>query len=158
MAEKLKRSWRRWASPTVKMLVIIVLIGVAWSVFSPGCGGGSGSKLMRVESDYQILNQLLKQFHDAHSRYPTEEEGLRIFVEKPDDAHALPNWQKWMDALPLDPWGQPYRYTVDFTVSDGSKISRTKGEAYRLISAGADGVLGSPDDLTEDHDIHGAVE
>ena len=40
-------------------------------------------------------------------------------------------------AVPRDPWGNPYHYEVP---SDGRAI-------YRLSSAGADGVLGSGDDL-----------
>ena len=47
------------------------------------------------------------------SRWPTEQEGLALLTTKPANADAARGWAgPYLDeAVPLDPWGQPYQYS-----------------------------------------------
>jgi general secretion pathway protein G len=47
------------------------------------------------------------------SRWPTEQEGLALLTTRPANAEAVPGWAgPYLDeAVPQDPWGQPYQYS-----------------------------------------------
>lgn len=60
-------------------------------------------------SDIRLLNSTLVDFFMASNVYPTTDEGLEALILKPDSSQYK-NWIKRMDKLPIDPWGQPYRY------------------------------------------------
>ena len=45
-------------------------------------------------------------------RYPTTEQGLQALVTKPATAPIPENWKGngYLEKLPKDPWGEPYKY------------------------------------------------
>lgn len=71
-------------------------------------------------------------------RYPTTEEGLQALITPPAS-----NADKWRGPyleggkIPLDPWGNPYKYRYPST---------KKSEGYDVFSLGPDGVE-SDDDI-----------
>ncbi|WP_194869530.1 type II secretion system protein GspG [Myxococcus sp. AB025B] len=77
-----------------------------------------GPRRERAALDLRSIQGALLLHQDAQGRLPTETEGLRLLVE-----------HQSLQALPMDPWHNPYEYTV----RDGQ---------VRLRSLGADGDLG----------------
>jgi general secretion pathway protein G len=69
--------------------------------------------------------------------YPTTEQGLKSLVEKPDSKPKPKKWKKYLDIIPMDPWGNDYVYIQPGTHKD-----------FDLYSWGPDGVEGNEDDIT----------
>jgi type II secretion system protein G len=91
----------------------------------------------------------LEAFRVMMGRYPTQGEGLRAFVERPDTPDLNPErWKVQFRRLPLDPWGNEF---VDLAPS-------AEGRAPRVYSRGRDGVSHSngsdPDDINSWSEAH----
>ena len=67
-------------------------------------------------------------------RYPSAIEGLSLLNQAPRDERIAGKWKgPYLDeALPPDPWGQPYQYAVP----------GANGQPFALYSFGADGKRG----------------
>jgi len=62
----------------------------------------------RVATDIRAIENSLKFYKLDTFSYPNQAQGLQALVEEPSDAR---NWRgPYLDALPLDPWEQEYRY------------------------------------------------
>ena len=75
----------------------------------------------------------------SRTGYPTNEQGLEALVNKPTSAPVPKRWIQAFPRLPLDPWGQAYKY------KRGPQGTRNKD--YDLWSIGPDGVDGTEDDI-----------
>src|SRR6185436_19206485 len=84
------------------------------------------------------LKQALSTFEIDNSRFPTSSEGLDALVNCPPDLASLMTWNRQLDSVPIDKWGTPYQYTGPNSAPDGE---------FQIISAGADKVFGTDDDL-----------
>lgn len=82
----------------------------------------------------QKLKEALDLFRIKYGRYPTDIEGLAALSCPPNGKAPL------LDAVPDDPWGHPYIYTID-------PGREGKGPSVRLASRGRDGILGTEDDI-----------
>lgn len=106
---------------------------VAW-------GGVASAHVARVGVDFLALGSALKTFRIEAGRYPTQEEGLKALLERPDTYPADRRWQQVMKKLPADPWGNPFHYIA----------SRSPDGEFGLYSTGADGVSHSHGDDPDD--------
>lgn len=88
------------------------------------------SVISRPVSDFTMWGAVLKQYKINNGMYPTQEQGLKALVEKPENFPPDKQWTQLADAIPLDPWGKPYQYIAPTTA---------EGE-YGLYSFGRDGV------------------
>lgn len=62
-----------------------------------------------AQNDVDTINLALRLYKLDHGAYPTQKQGLRALVKKSaprEDGTREP----YLDALPKDPWGRPYRY------------------------------------------------
>ncbi len=81
------------------------------------------------------LAAALERYKLDNHFYPTTEQGLRALIAMPTSGRTPRNWNSTgylpTDAVPLDPWGAPYRYE-----------SREEGRYFTLQTYGADGKPG----------------
>lgn len=95
------------------------------------------ARLTVALTDLATLKSVLDAFAADTGRYPTSAESLDALITRPS---ALPadRWKgPYMQRLPSDPWAHPYHYT-----------SPAGARPFDLRSAGPDGTLSTPDDLT----------
>lgn len=91
-----------------------------------------------VKSQLEGFKTALDAFEVDMGRYPTRAEGLTVLVTSPIGS-AASNWRgPYLDRVPIDPWGTPYRYL------GGGKDHLIPGY---ITSAGPDGLFDTPDDL-----------
>lgn len=107
----------------VELMVVIVIIGllsgvVTMSVRSYLIRGKQSVARMEMAK----ITQAIDTFYGQFDRYPSNDEGLAVLVQKSD---AFPDGL--LNKLPVDPWGHAYEYVYP---------GRTA--PYELISYGAD--------------------
>lgn len=100
----------------------------------------SRDTLDQVAQNMSSLSETLERYYKRHGAYPSTAQGLSALVEKPTARPVPGNYPEggYLDALPQDPWQQPYRY-------EGPRWAGVKSP-YRLWSEGADQAPGGEGD------------
>jgi len=83
----------------------------------------------------QFRGATLKFYTDI-GRYPSEKEGLDVLIQRPADEASAKVWDgPYLDAeaIPADPWGNPYVYRAR---------EDDETEPFEIISFGRDGKKG----------------
>lgn len=118
----------------IEIMVVLVIIGLLASIVGPRViGQAEEARKKKVQADFSNFATALKLYKLDNFVYPSTEQGLEALVTKTDIPPEPKNFKQggYMEKLPLDPWGNPYRY-----LSPGDN-----GE-YDIYTYGADGVAG----------------
>lgn len=119
----------------LELLVVIAIIGMLAAYVGPRYFSQLGkSETTVAKAQIEALGSALDQYRLDIGHYPTADQGLAALTSHPG------NEKKWngpylSKALPLDPWGNPYRY----------RTPGTKGD-YEILSHGKDGAPGGSGD------------
>lgn len=118
----------------IEVMVVVVILGVLAALIVPSVmSRPEEARVVAAKQDIATIVQALKLYRLDNQRYPTTEQGLQALVAAPTLPPAAPNWKTggYLERLPKDPWGHPYRY-----LSPG-----VHGE-IDVFSYGADGAQG----------------
>jgi general secretion pathway protein G len=116
----------------IELMVVLVIIGLLAALIVPNVlDRADDARLTAARTDVSNIMQSLKLYRLDNQRYPTGEQGLQALVTKPTTTPVPANWRPYLEKLPQDPWGQPYKY-----LNPG-----LKGEVD-VFSLGADGKEG----------------
>jgi len=110
---KVARPWRslQRGFTLIELMVVLVIIGVLAALIVPNVlDRADDARVTAARTDVNNLMQALKLYRLDNQRYPTGEQGLNALVNKPTAGPAAPNWRRYLDKLPADPWGRPYQY------------------------------------------------
>ncbi len=124
-------------------LIEIVITLTIISILAAGSiyllkGQVDSAKETRIDSDLSAIGIALQSYESRALRMPTTEQGLAALVEKPTTEPIPERWRSFMEEIPKDPWGQPYKYRYPAVNSK---------KTYDLYSVGADGQEGTEDDI-----------
>jgi general secretion pathway protein G len=123
---------RRRGFTLIELLVVLVILGVLGALIIPNfLDRTDDARVTAARTDVGNLMQALKLYRLDNQRYPSAEQGLQALVERPTAGVVPPNWKRYLDKLPNDPWGRPYQF-----LNPG-----LKGE-IDVFSFGADGQPG----------------
>ena len=123
----------------LEMLVVLVIIGLLAGLVGPRLFSKvDQSKVTTAQTQVKLLRGAVESLRLDIGRYPASDEGLALLTRRPGDAAQAARWRGPYldDALPLDPWGQPYQYAV----------GGADGQPFALFSLGADGKPGGDGD------------
>lgn len=94
----------------LEIMVVVVIIGLLAAIVAPTfIGRIDDAAVARAKSDIRGIETALNLFRLDNFKYPSSDDGLDALVTNPGEA-AAPNWKKYLDRMPMDPWNNPYQY------------------------------------------------
>ncbi len=138
----------------IELMIVIVIIGILATLLIPRImERPEEARRVKAKVDIKTIESALKLYKIDTGNYPTTEQGLEALIKKPDTSPVPNKWREGGylegDAVPKDPWGNPYYYTASST----SGTSGTSGRDYEIVSYGSDG---QPGGTGKDADISSA--
>src|SRR5665811_668600 len=97
----------------IEIMVGIVIIAVlAALIVRKVMSRPDEARVTAARQDIGAISQALKLYKLDNTRHPTTEQGLQALVKKPTAAPVPENWKGngYLEKLPKDPWGSPYKY------------------------------------------------
>jgi general secretion pathway protein G len=134
----------RWSSgfTLLEMLVVLVIIGLLVGLVGPRLFTKvDQSKVTTAQTQVKLLRGAVENLRLDMGRLPTADEGLNLLLKPPADPVVASRWRGPYidDVLPLDPWGNAYRYSVP-----GADL-----QPFALYSLGSDGKVGGEGDARD---------
>lgn len=128
----------------VEIMVVVVILGILAVLIVPRVVGRTDeARAVAAKQDVAAIMQALKLYRLDNGRYPTTEQGIAALVTKPQGEPVPSNWQKYLDKIPRDPWGNPYQYLSPGVRGDIDVFSL--GADKQPGGSGADADIGSWD-------------
>jgi general secretion pathway protein G len=94
----------------LEIMVVVVIIGLLAAIVAPTfIGRIDEAAVTRAKSDIRGIETALNLFRLDNFKYPGTDDGLEALVVNPGE-EAAPNWKKYLDRVPTDPWNNPYQY------------------------------------------------
>lgn len=122
----------------VELLLVLVILGILAALVLPKFTGRTEqARVTAAQTQIATFGTALDAFEVDTGSYPRGQDGLMQLVVAPADVQ---NWRGpyLKSDIPLDPWGHPYIYEFPGKVNPSG---------YDLRSAGADGQVGTDDDV-----------
>jgi general secretion pathway protein G len=135
-----RRRLRAGGFTLLELMVVLLILAMLASIAAPQVLkhlGKAKSQTAKIQVD--ALSAGLDFYHVDLGHFPTQEQGLKALLERPENEPKWDGPYVKRDASLLDPWGRPYLYRVP-----------GQHGAYDLYSLGADGKEGGDG---EDRDI-----
>ncbi len=130
----------------IEIMVVIVIIGVLAALIVPKVmSRPDEARATAARTDIASIVQSLNLYKLDSHRYPTTEQGLQALVKKPTISPVPENWKGngYLERVPKDPWGHPYRYLQPGLHGDIDVMSL--GADGEPGGAGSDADIGSWD-------------
>lgn len=136
----MKRRCKRMGFTLVEVLLVLAISGVIMSMVVPRLmGRQKQASADATRLSIKGIEQALKLYALDHGgEYPTSQNGLQALLQ-PVNGNS-PSWRgPYLDAPPVDAWGNAFHLVSPGQLNAGG---------VDIISPGADGVLNTDDDIT----------
>jgi general secretion pathway protein G len=125
----------RHAFTLIELLLVVAILGILAAIVVPKFAGRTeDARKAAAVAQITVFKNALNTFEIDNGYYP---KSLVDLIQQPRDAKK---WRPYLDtdAIPGDPWGNPYVYTCP---------GKHNSYSFDIQSAGTDGQLGNDDDL-----------
>lgn len=112
----------------IEIMVVVAVIALLGAMIGPTLFNKiQQAEETRVAQDIRAIESALKFYRLDNYRYPTQAQGLEALMSPPSG--AADRWNgPYLDAIPMDPWGQIYSYA----------FPSSHGKDFDLFTLGAD--------------------
>ncbi|MBP0941304.1 type II secretion system major pseudopilin GspG [Pseudomonas alliivorans] len=94
----------------IEIMVVVVILGILAAIVVPKVlDRPDQARATAARQDIGGLMQALNLYRLDNGRYPNQNQGLKVLVERPANV-SKNNWRSYLERLPNDPWGRPYNY------------------------------------------------
>jgi len=98
----------------VEVLFVVIIIALIAAIALPQLGKVFGrSQVKTTEAQLAQLSGAVEQFRADVQRYPTEQEGLKALIEKPQGVEGWEGPYIQKRTLPKDGWKRDFIYKLD---------------------------------------------
>jgi len=121
----------------IELMVVVVILGILAAVVVPRVmDRPEQARISATRNNIQAIRSALDMYKLDNQYYPTTDQGLDALVVKPESPPEPSNWNRYMEKIPADPWGNPYLY-----------LEPGKHGDVDIFSAGPDGRADNEDDI-----------
>lgn len=115
----------------VELMAVLIILGLLAAVVVRNFVGQTDkARVTTTKANLRLLHMAVNQFKMDTGRLPTEEEGLMVLIEPPDDvANYQPGGYLETTELAKDGWGNDFIY----------ELYPESGKPFVIKSLGADG-------------------
>lgn len=101
----------------IEILVVVMILAILAAVVLPKMlKRPEQARQTAAKTQIKTIESQMDAYRMDNFQYPTTAEGIKALVTKP--AGATDNWSGYLKAEPIDPWGNPYKYTNPGTHGD----------------------------------------
>jgi len=118
------------------IVVVAILVLLASIIIVRYVGQVEQAKKDQAMVQLKEVEKALEIYKLNNGTYPTQEQGLKALVEKPEDDPIPRRWKKLLDSIPRDPWDNEFVYIIPGEHKD-----------FDLFSRGPDKTEDSEDDI-----------
>lgn len=95
----------------IEVMVVVVILAILASIIVPNViNKPEEARLTEAKADIRSIDAALEMYKLDNYRYPTTNQGLEALVRKPTTPPIPHHWHRYLNHLPVDPWGHPYKY------------------------------------------------
>lgn len=95
----------------IELMVVVVILGILAAVVVPRVmDRPEQARITATQSNIRAIRSALDMYKLDNHVYPSTDQGLQALVERPGSEPVPPNWTRYMEKIPDDPWGRPYLY------------------------------------------------
>ncbi|MGG4606179.1 type II secretion system major pseudopilin GspG [Paenalcaligenes sp. Me131] len=95
----------------IEIMVVIVIMGIMAALVVPNLlSRPDQARVVAAKQDIAGIMQALKLYRLDNGFYPSAQQGLQALQQKPSAPPTPQNWQRYLDKVPTDPWGNAYQY------------------------------------------------
>jgi general secretion pathway protein G len=95
----------------VEILLVVVIIAMLAALAIPNLMGvQEQASIDSAKNQISGFENQLKLYRTQNGSYPSTEQGLKALVEEPEGDPKPKKWVQLLDDIPVDPWGNPYKY------------------------------------------------
>ena len=112
----------------IEIMVVVVILGILGALIVPNIiGRPDEARVTAAATDIQAIGNALELYRLDNGRYPSTEQGIEALVNQPTGYPAPRRWNPdgYLKKVPVDPWGEPYKFV-------------SEGRAMDVYSYGAD--------------------
>ncbi len=134
------RRRRRAGFTLLEMVIVLGIIAMilGGAIFSMKKIGNS-AKISQVNGDFSSIETSLGMYKLTGGTFPSTQQGLQALVDKPTSTPVPRRWAQILDKVPLDPWGEPYKYRFP---------GKKRANEFEIYTFGPDGIDNTADDLS----------
>lgn len=121
----------------IELMVVVVILGILAAVVVPRVmDRPDQARISAAKTNINAIRSALDMYKLDNHVYPSTDQGLQALVQRPGSNPVPPNWNRYMEKLPDDPWGKPYLY-----------LQPGKHGDVDVFSTGPNGRTGDEDDI-----------
>ena len=112
----------------IEIMVVVVILGILGALIVPNIiGRPDEARVAAAATDIHAIGNALELYRLDNGHYPSTEQGIEALVNHPTGYPAPRRWNPdgYLKKVPVDPWGEPYRFV-------------SEGRAIDVYSYGAD--------------------
>ena len=95
----------------IELMVVVVILSILAAVVIPRVmDRPEQARISAAKNNILAITSALDMYKLDNFRYPTTDQGLDALVAPPDLQPLPENWNRYMNKIPLDPWGSEFLY------------------------------------------------
>ena len=100
----------------IEIMVVVVILGILGALIVPNIiGRPDEARVTAATTDIQAIGNALELYRLDNGHYPSTEQGIEALVNQPTGYPAPRRWNPdgYLKKVPVDPWGEPYRFVSE---------------------------------------------